>query len=190
MESEGLSLECMLAHREINLLFIKNCVNILNNYDFSLRKSEEVVIYTGEFETLNYNKFIDEYLRFTKKHSINSIIINLEGELIDVPINLSLTFDLNSKVTTIDIPLSIILPGNLNFENQCLKRFFLFAHICRDICKDTPPKFVFIGEESFLSEDFEVQKLEKQGDIPPFNEVFFSKKNLDEIFNSLIEVQE
>lgn len=183
MESQGTDLECLLSYKEIDLVLIQDCIKIITNHKFCFRKSEEVVVFSDDFETIQYKTFIDNYTKYNKN---NTAIINLEGELSDVFTKLSISINFNNKVITISIPEKALWAFKPDLLAPDFKRLIYFGEICKDICTTNPPKYAFIGTEFFLPEDFTVSKLKSNSKISPYDESVFSESELKDLFNSYI----
>ena len=186
MQNHGISLECLLSYKQVNIGFIQDCVNILNNYGFYLRKDEEIVIVSDEFEIITYEKLLKENLGFVKAKSVPNIILNFRGELYDVDTDLSISVNKKNEVVTISIPEKVIWAYYPEFMKPDINRFMFFVNICKKICYMYPPMFAFIGEESYDSEDFSINNLKNNNIIEAYNESFFSEENLRTLFSAIL----
>lgn len=172
----GVRIECLLTYTTIGIMEIKDSAQILFHNLFQLKKDKEVIVFTGDFLVIDYNKLINtfsEVLKKIKNKKYKKIILNFEGKIDDVEIDLSISFDLNYNVINISVPEKQIISDS--------KLFNFFGNICKTICKSHPPEYAIIGEESFLSVDVTVNKLKQNSDILPYSQSYFSE-SLNELY--------
>ena len=184
----GANLECILAYEKIAPEWIYLIIDFCHDYDLSITEEKSLLIYGADFIVpwiSTSRQGVDELVkRSFSFEGFRSVRINLSSSFCDVDVNFSFVVDLDIGVITISVDGEAFIWNYTNgVQNAKLERLQAFAAICKAFCRQFQPKYAFLQDESFSSQDFTVDLLDKNCENEYlYTNDFLSKEYIQRVF--------
>jgi len=188
-------LECLLAYEKININWIYKIVEFCKTNGLAFNEEKTVLIYGNNYilPLIQLSKEGLELLLnhdfFNHKYEFRSLILNLDSILFDVDVGISIILEFDLNVITISANGgAFIWNYSENILDSKIERLKAFTNICKGFCRLFPPKYAFLQDESFYSNEFTVENLIKNNKKEYlFTKNFLSDKYVQDFYNFYVK---